>query len=56
MSSHAQACMSYTPDEWEYNNEAFVAGSSLVEKGYAEPVFIKGVQEFETEILGKNNV
>ncbi len=56
MITHAQGCMSYTPDDWEYNNEAFVVGSSLVEKGYAEPVFIKGFQECEMEILGKNNV
>ena len=45
MITHAQGCMGYVPDDWEYEHQSFVAGSSLIEKGCAEPVFIRGFEE-----------
>lgn len=43
--THAQGCMGYVPDDWEFDHQSFIVGMSLGEKGCAEPVFILGFKE-----------
>lgn len=43
--SHCMDYMGYVPDDWEYDHCAFETGNSMIGKGAALPVFIKGFQE-----------
>jgi hypothetical protein len=47
--THAQGCMGYTPDDWEYDHHTFEVDNALVSKGCAQPAFVQGFKEMFEE-------
>ena len=47
--SHANGYHGYVADEWEFEHNAFEAGSCLSQKGMAQPAFVKGFHELFAE-------
>jgi neutral ceramidase len=47
--THVGTYCGYVPDDWGYKNNTFEAKGTLVQKGYAQPAFLKGFAEMFDE-------
>ncbi|MGI6576447.1 MAG: hypothetical protein ACOX1Q_00030 [Eubacteriales bacterium] len=48
--TNASTYYGYVPDDWGYENHTFEANGTPVQKGYAQPAFLKGFAEMFDEV------